>query len=230
VNLHKFPEIKAKVEEAMSWYIDYVKQQYPALCHIKVGALKTSPNKISQYKQHYNRLHSGYYVECKEKPPLHWPISILIGLDAFKFMYLPTKYSFKKEIVTTVVAPGQMIMITDDCLHSGGANLMDDTVYQLFAYMVNHPMDIPTNGVSMYSWTDPSSKDAVISAVSNTDEAKRMAHLEQTDLTTNKSSSNGKRNIRKVPPPDFFLKSESRCVEGNQQKRNKNRKNAKKAN
>ncbi len=50
VNLHKFPEIKAKVEEAMSWYVDYVKQQYPALCHIKVGALKTSPNKISQYK------------------------------------------------------------------------------------------------------------------------------------------------------------------------------------
>jgi hypothetical protein len=57
VNLHKLPEVKAKVEEAMSWYIDYVKHQYPALCHIKVGALKTSPNKISQYKQHSNRLH-----------------------------------------------------------------------------------------------------------------------------------------------------------------------------
>ncbi len=91
-------------------------------------------------------------------------------------------------------------------------------------------MDILTNGVSTYSWTNPSSKDAVISAVSNTDEAKRMAHLEQTDLTTNKSSPNGKRNIRKVPHLDFFLKSESRRVEGNQQKRNKNRKNAKKAN
>jgi hypothetical protein len=129
MNLHKFLEIKAKVEEAMSWYVDYVKQQYPVLCHVKVGDLKTSPNKISQYKQHYNRLHSDYCVECKEQPPSHRPISILIGLDAFTFMYLPTKYSFKKDIVTTVVAPGQMIIITDDCLHSRGANLMDNTVY-----------------------------------------------------------------------------------------------------
>jgi hypothetical protein len=96
--------------------------------------------------------------------------------------------------------------------------------------MVNCPTDIPTNGVSTYSWTNPSSKDTVISAVSNTDEVKRMAHLEQTDLTTNKSSPNDKRNIRMVPCPDFFLESESRRMEGNQQKRNKNRKNAKKAN
>ncbi len=103
----------------MSWYVEYVKHQYPALCHIKVGALKTSLNKISQYKQHYNRLHSDYQVECKEQPTTHWPISILIGLHVFKFMYLPTKYSFKKEIVTTDVAPGQMIMFTNDCLTWG---------------------------------------------------------------------------------------------------------------
>jgi hypothetical protein len=50
VNLHILPEVKAKVEEAMSWYVEYVKHQYSALCHIKVGALKTSLNKISQYK------------------------------------------------------------------------------------------------------------------------------------------------------------------------------------
>jgi hypothetical protein len=60
---------------------------------------------------------------------MHWPISILIGLHLFKFMYLPTKYSFKIEIITTDMAPGQMIMFTDNCLHSGGPNLMDNTVY-----------------------------------------------------------------------------------------------------
>jgi hypothetical protein len=95
--------------------------------------------------------------------------------------------------------------------------------------MVNCPTDIPTNGVSTYSWTNPSSKDAVISAVSNTDEAKRMANLEQTDSTTNESLPIGRKNVRKVPHLDFFLESESRCMEENQQKRNKNRKNAKKA-
>jgi hypothetical protein len=50
VNLHILPEVKAKVEEAMSWYVEFVKHQYPALCHVKVGALKTSLNEISQYK------------------------------------------------------------------------------------------------------------------------------------------------------------------------------------
>jgi hypothetical protein len=114
INLHKFPEVKAKVEQAMSWYIEYVKHQYPALCDVKIGALKTSPNMISQYEQRYNRLHSDYQVECKEQPPTHRPILILIGLYAFKFMYLPTKYSSKKEIVTTDVAPGQMIMFTNN--------------------------------------------------------------------------------------------------------------------
>jgi hypothetical protein len=48
--------------------------------------------------------------------------------------------------------------------------------------MVDCPTDILTNGVSTYNWTNSSSKDAVISAVSNTDEAKRIAHLEQTNL------------------------------------------------
>ncbi len=110
-----------------------------------------------------------------------------------------------------------------------GPNLMDNTVYRLFAYMVNRPTDIPTNGVSTYSWTDPSSKDSVISAVSNTDKAKRMAHLEQTNSTKGASLTIGRGNVRKVPRPDYFLKSESRCMEENQQKRNKNGKNAKKA-
>ncbi len=46
-----------------------------------------------------------------------------------------------------------MIMFTDDCLHSGGANKTGKMVYRLFAYRTSRLSDIPLNGVSMNTFS-----------------------------------------------------------------------------
>jgi hypothetical protein len=43
-NLSDYPEIHAQVEKAMTWSVKYIQKMYPALIHIKYGAIKTKPN------------------------------------------------------------------------------------------------------------------------------------------------------------------------------------------
>jgi hypothetical protein len=142
-HLSELPDLKTPVATAMTWYVRYVQATYLALKHIKYRALKTASREGSQYRIHLDKLHSDYQLECRNRPPQQYPISIIVALNAFQLIYLPTKFSSRKELVTTTVAPGQMVWFTDECLHSGGPNDMDDTVYHLFAYMASHPSNIP---------------------------------------------------------------------------------------
>ena len=70
--------------------------------------------------------------------------------------------SSRKELIDTAVSPGQMIMFTNDCLHSGVSNNTPNTIIRLFAYLTSQSSDIPLNGVCKYMWSD-TSEDAVIS-------------------------------------------------------------------
>jgi hypothetical protein len=142
-HLSEFPNLETRVVMAMTWYVRYMQATYLALKHVKYVALKTAPQEASQYRRHSDKLHSDYQVECGDRPPHQRLISIIVALNAFHLIYLPTKLSSRKELVTTTVAPGQMVWFTDKCLHSGGPNDTDDTVYRLFAYMASCPFNIP---------------------------------------------------------------------------------------
>ena len=68
-----------------------------------------------------------------------------------------------------------MIMFTDDCLHSGGANKTGKMVYHLFAYLTSRLSDIPLNGVSTYTFSRTEQfNDAVIMDVFNGAEANKL--------------------------------------------------------
>jgi hypothetical protein len=154
--------------KAMKLYVQHLQERYPSLIHIKYGALRTFPHEKSQYSRHGHELHSNYTVDCKDLPPSQWLISIIVALDNFQFFYLPTKFVTRGDIVRTTIYPGQMIMITNNCLHSGGPNKMDKMVYHLFAYLVSQPSDIPQNGVSKYTFSKTvNSNNAVITDVFN---------------------------------------------------------------
>jgi hypothetical protein len=102
-NLSKFPDLKTRVATAMMWYVRYVQVTYPALKHVKYGALETAPQEGSQYRRHSDKLHSDYQVECRDCPPQQHPISIIVALNAFQLIYLLTKFSSRKVLVTTTV-------------------------------------------------------------------------------------------------------------------------------
>jgi hypothetical protein len=180
---------------------------YPTLIHIKNGAIKTKPNEKSQYSRHGKELHSDYSVDVTTRPAQQRPMSIIAALDAFNFIYLPTKMSTRKELIYTAVSPGQMIYFTNDCLHSGGENSTPTTLIHLFAYMVSQSSDIPINSVWKYVWSD-TSEDAVIldgrtsvkqkldeTSICDNDEQKSQKQEESLYYTTFKESRRNGRQI-----------------------------------
>jgi len=197
-NLSDDPAALTVVTKAMKPYVKEVQDKYPALIHVKYGALRTFPAQESQYSRHGNKLHSDYTMDCKDLPTARRPMSIIVALDAFRFMYLPTKHATRREMVKTTIFPGQMVMFTDDCLHSGGSNKTNKTVYRLFAYLVSRPADIPLNGVSTYNFSD-SSGDATISDVFNESESQKQKRQKEVTAYITRNSN---RIIRR---PDFLV-------------------------
>jgi len=173
--LYGNPDALSAVEKAMKPYIQLVQEKYKALTEVKLGALRTFPNEGSQYSRHQHKLHSDYTTDCKNLPPHLRPISVIVSIDAFQIMYLPTKFDKRGDIVCTTIFPGQMIMFTDDCLHSGGPNKTDKIVYRLFAYLASRRADIPLNGVSTYTFSQTENPDdAVITDVFNGAESEKL--------------------------------------------------------
>ncbi len=105
-----------------------------------------------------------------------------------------------------------MVWFTNECLHSGGPNDMDDMVYRpLFAYMASCPSNIPWNGVSKYSWTN-ASKDVVISDMYNTNKSRRMAELDQTHVMGTAACQLRTGVGWMLFWPEYLLDKESTCL------------------
>ncbi len=96
-----------------------------------------------------------------------------------------------------------MIMLTDDYLHSGGANKTGKMVYRLFAYLTSRLSDIPLNGVSMYTFSRTEQfNNAVIMDVFNGAEAEKLKRQSKAAAYISRHSS---QTIRR---PEFLLNEE----------------------
>ncbi len=88
---------------------------YPSLVCVKLGALQTLQQCPSQYKGHQNRFHSDYESNYPEIAPAQRPVSVILALDPFDFMYLPHITQKRKDIVHLTVPAGHAIIFTDAC-------------------------------------------------------------------------------------------------------------------
>jgi hypothetical protein len=79
------------------------------------------------------------------------------------------------------VNPGEMIMFTNTCLHSGDVNNFNKFCLQLFAYMVSNPIDFPDNFVMLYDWTD-NTENARITTQTLTTEKKKMKIFTESNI------------------------------------------------
>jgi hypothetical protein len=162
-NLNECKEIDILVEKCMSRYIQYVQEEHPALKHYKLSVLKSVPNAKSQYELTNNRLHSDYPHGVNQRPPHERPMSMLVALDGFLFMYLRDRSNPRSMIIEQFVYPGQAVAFTNYLPHAGGRNNSMRTTYRLFAYMVSDKADIPFNMVNHFDWTcqDNASEDTL---------------------------------------------------------------------
>ena len=155
-----------------------------------------SPNRCpSQYEGHNHMLHSDYDKLHLDIPSHQRPVSIILALNEFKFIYLPHLTLTKKDLITLPVPPGHGIIFTNACLHSGGENESDDVKYHLFAYMASELSHIPHNKVTKYERSSEDD-DAIIAFSTATggehedgDMVDDNVHLDNTDHGGEKVSS-----------------------------------------
>jgi len=89
------------------------------------------------------------------------PLSFIIALDEFDFMYLPHRNAKRCDIITDTVRPGEMIVFTNSCLHAGGSNRHDKRSNRIFGYVCNNDSDIPVGKVFPHKWSSQD-EDALI--------------------------------------------------------------------
>ncbi len=143
-DLARQTEVSKVVERVMRPLINYVQVMYPSLVCIKLEALKTLPHCPSQYQGHKNKFHLDYLSNYPKIAPAQRPVSVILALDPFVFMYLPHISQKMRDIVHLTVPAGHAIIFPDACLHSGGANNSIKHLYLLFAYMVSSADQLPT--------------------------------------------------------------------------------------
>lgn len=146
-------DLYGEIEQAMAWYVSQIQRRYPGLTIIKYGAIKSAPNAKSQYDGHLEKLHSDYPSIVNGRPSDLRPMSFIVGLDEFDFMWLPHHNAKRDDICTVTVTPGQMIAFTNNCLHAGGANRHSRPVIRIFGYACAFQEDIPLGRVYRYKWS-----------------------------------------------------------------------------
>ncbi len=115
---------------------------------------KSAPNSKSQYIGHRKLLHSDYSTSVLERPPNEHLVSTIVALHPFNFLYLPRQDMTRRDIVDQHVETSQVIVFTNYCLHSDGANPTSESAIRLIAYMVSHTEDFHGNNAVRYKWTD----------------------------------------------------------------------------
>jgi hypothetical protein len=100
-----------------------------------------APGSHSQYEKMDSQLHSDYSEEVLSRPKCKQPMSMIMVLDDFEFMY---KLDDDDEKINTMTVHGmQAIAFTNELFHAGGENKMGNHVYRLFAYIVSNHADFP---------------------------------------------------------------------------------------
>ena len=141
---------------------EYISKQFPSLTHFRLGAIKTGPNAPSQYAGHNYKLHSDFDDKAYRHSPEDRPLSFMMALDQFELISLPHNSLTRNDVVNTVVGPGEVVIFTNNCLHSGGENKTKKMVYRIFGYVVSGEIDFPLNKVYLKQW-ESTAGDAVLS-------------------------------------------------------------------
>ena len=151
-NLADFPDLYNLVEQCMSRYISWVQIQQPSLKYYKLAILRSDVGAGSQYDGCGKKLHSDFYDTVNKRPPQERPVSLLVALDEFEFMYLLSRKHSRGMIKTITVPPGQALAFTNYCLHAGGKNNSGKVCFRLFAYLVSDPVDFPNGEINRRYW------------------------------------------------------------------------------
>jgi hypothetical protein len=128
-----------RVQSIMQPFLNDIRKENPSLKYWKVGALRMAPGSCSQYEKMDSQLHSDYSEEVLSQPKCKQPMSMIMALDDFKFMY---KLDDDDEKINAMTVHGmQAIAFTNELFYAGGENKMGKHVYRLFAYIVSNHAD-----------------------------------------------------------------------------------------
>ena len=159
--LEKNSDLYKYIKNEVKWYLSEIKIKCPALNISSLGLIRSAPLARSQYDGFSQRLHSDYPSNVNALDLPLRPLSFIIALDEFDFMWLPHHNAKRCDIVTETVLPGQMILFSNNCLHAGGSNKHNNICTRIFGYICANQNDITVGKVFPYKWSSQDD-DAVI--------------------------------------------------------------------
>ncbi len=71
----------------MEPFLNYIRKQHPSLQYWKVGVLRTTPRSPIHHVNMDWQLHSDYSEEVLLRPEREQPMSLIMALDDFEFVY-----------------------------------------------------------------------------------------------------------------------------------------------
>ncbi len=95
-------DLYGEIHQAMAWYVSQIQIRYPGLTVVKYGEIKSAPNAKSQFDGHSQKLYSNYPTIVNVQTTNLPPMSFMVGLDEFGFMWLPHHYAKRNEICTSL--------------------------------------------------------------------------------------------------------------------------------
>ena len=131
------------LERETKWVRDFIQDKYPALQYYKLGAIRSEACAPSQYVGHRHRLHSDYDSFVNDRAAEERPVSFMVALDRFQLIHSRPDRDGNEELVTRWVEAGDLVVFTNNLMHSGGENPEGHSVYRVFGYMVSDPADFP---------------------------------------------------------------------------------------
>jgi hypothetical protein len=130
---------------------ELIGRQYPLLTHIRITVIKSLPLAVTQNGTD-GRLHFDYGPACLNKHTDLQPISVMIALSSFQFIYndgivFQDEASSRDTIRTVDVPAGHFITFTNRCHHTGGPNNSTQNAYRIFLYCVSQASDFPSGKI-----------------------------------------------------------------------------------
>ncbi len=101
----------------------------------------------------------------------------------------------RRDIQAICVKPGEVVMFTNTCLHSGDVNNSKEFSLRLFAYLVSNSYDFPSNKIMLNEWTD-TTENTKIASVAQTSERVKMKRSRESKINRRQSEGHARHDAR----------------------------------
>jgi hypothetical protein len=121
---------------------NHVSGRYKLLTYYRVGAIHLKGEETQL--ECVGSLHCDYQDNVNNRVPEERPMSIILALDPFYFLYEKNCGGGMTRVIEQHVPSGHAVLFTSGLNHAGGKTVTNEYNYRLFVYIVSDKVDYPS--------------------------------------------------------------------------------------